>query len=60
LSSTDVRFELVKIEKALNETEDISDSNIEIIYDKNDSTKSDISVWNKYLVFSEQGVRAQA
>ncbi|MDR2411945.1 MAG: hypothetical protein LBD88_05300 [Candidatus Peribacteria bacterium] len=48
----------MKIEKALNEDEDISDSNIEIIYDKNDNTKNDTSVWNNYLTFSEQSVRA--
>jgi hypothetical protein len=48
----------MKIEKALNEDVDISDSNVETIYDKNDNTKNDTSVWSKYLTFSEQSVRA--
>jgi hypothetical protein len=60
LSSTDIKFELIKIEKALNEDVDISDSNIETVYDKNDNTKNDTSVWSKYLDFSEQNIRASA
>ncbi|RKW20498.1 VCBS repeat-containing protein [Candidatus Gracilibacteria bacterium] len=51
INNTKVRFEIIKIEKAKDETKDLTNSNLEVVYDVSDKNLSDESIIQKYLNF---------
>ncbi|MDP2089997.1 MAG: FG-GAP-like repeat-containing protein [Candidatus Gracilibacteria bacterium] len=58
-NSTDVYFELYKLEIAKDNKKDISTTNKTIVYNIKDSSNSDLSKVTKYITFKEGKVRSQ-
>ncbi len=60
LWSTDIDFELVRVEASSNPEESIESSWKEVIFDINDSTKSDYSLLDWYLDFNPMTIKSSA
>jgi len=60
LNSTNVDFEIVKLEIANDETKDLTDTNKKVLFDSEDIYKNDKSVLSKYLYFKDFTVRSTA
>lgn len=58
ISSTNVDFDIVKIEARNNEDEDFSETNKKIVFDIDDSSKNDLSIIDSYVRFTPQTILA--
>lgn len=58
LNSTNIDFEIIKVEVPKDDKKDLSDINTKLIYDINDIYKKDKSVLSQYLYFNNYSVRS--
>ena len=56
LNNSKVRFEIIKIESAKDNSKDISETNKKVVYDKKDEYKNDIKIISDYVTFTDLDV----
>lgn len=57
-NSTDVNFELIKIESAKDTSKEMTAANTQVVFDVNSANKNDFSLTKPYITFNNQKVRS--